>query len=135
MAFDVPERARVTAGPFASSIMDGNNGAFLLPSPVAGWVLWCLASDSTEPDAAGYAPWEHVSVSARRPAALQKSRTPTWLEMCAVKEAFWGAEDAVIQFHPRRSQYVNQHPHCLHLWRPVGVTLPEPPAIFVGERS
>ncbi len=43
----------------------------------------------------------------------------------------------MVQYHPRRSQYVNCHPHTLHLWRPMGgealpVPLPEPPAILVG---
>jgi len=54
--------------------------------------------------------WEHVSVSC-------EDRTPTWDEMCMVKDAFWSEEEAVVQMHPPRSQYVNLHPYCLHLWR------------------
>lgn len=69
--------------------------------------------------------WEHVSVSTR-------ARCPNWDEMCFVKNLFWAAEDVVIQFHPARSNYVNQHPFCLHLWRPAGVALPIPPAVLVG---
>ena len=69
--------------------------------------------------------WEHVSVSRR-------DRCPTWDEMCLVKALFWDEEDCVIQYHPPRSEYVNNHPNCLHLWRPIGVSLPMPPSIMVG---
>lgn len=40
--------------------------------------------------------WEHVSVSYRR-------RTPTWNEMCKVKEMFWNDEETVVQYHPKRA--------------------------------
>lgn len=72
--------------------------------------------------------WEHVSVAL--PMAVK--RCPTWEEMCLVKELFWDPEDAVWQLHPPRSEYVNCHPYCLHLWRPVSVELPRPPAALVG---
>ena len=68
--------------------------------------------------------WEHVSVST-------PGRCPNWPEMCFVKDLFWHPEDVVLQFHPARSAYVNQHPHCLHLWRPVGTVIETPPAILV----
>lgn len=57
--------------------------------------------------------WEHASVSLR-------NRCPTWDEMCAIKDIFWGEEEAVMQVHPPRSEYVNLHPYCLHLWKPIG---------------
>ena len=72
--------------------------------------------------------WEHVSVST-------ETRTPTWKEMCAVKDLFWGPDEVVIQFHPPQSAYVNYHPHCLHMWKPVGVTLPLPPEWMVGPKT
>lgn len=68
--------------------------------------------------------WEHVSVST-------KGRPPNWDEMCYVKDLFWDAEDTVLQFHPPRSSYVNQHANCLHLWRPAGVNVTLPPTIMV----
>lgn len=68
--------------------------------------------------------WEHVSVSLEH-------RCPTWEEMCIVKNLFWDEEETVIQIHPPRSQYVNYHPFCLHLWRYRGI-MPAPPAIAVG---
>jgi hypothetical protein len=52
--------------------------------------------------------------------------------MCFVKGIFWDEDDVVIQFHPRKGEYVNNHPYCLHLWRPVGITVPTPPPICVG---
>ena len=70
--------------------------------------------------------WEHVSVST-------PSRTPNWTEMCFIKSVFWHEEDTVIQFHPPKSEYVNNHPYCLHLWRPNdGLVIPLPPSILVG---
>lgn len=69
--------------------------------------------------------WEHVSVSTA-------ARCPTWDEMCFVKSLFWGPEDVVMQLHPKESEYVNKHPHCLHLWRPIGADIPTPPRIMVG---
>ncbi len=59
--------------------------------------------------------WEHVSVS---PVGAKKC--PDWETMSFVKAIFWDDEDTVIQMHPKRSEYVNVHPHCLHLWRMVG---------------
>lgn len=73
-------------------------------------------------------PWEHVSVST-------KTRCPTWKEMCWIKELFFEDEEVVIQYHPRKSDYVNQHPFCLHMWRPLNAELPLPPTIAVGPRT
>ena len=47
--------------------------------------------------------------------------------MCKVKDLFWGEEETVLQFHPRKSEYVNAHPRCLHLWKQVGVDVKLPP--------
>lgn len=68
--------------------------------------------------------WEHVSISTQ-------TRTPTWEEMCFVKGLFWDAEETVIQLHPPESQWVNNHPHCLHLWRPTLAAVSLPPQILV----
>lgn len=93
----------------------GNNGAFLFTHK--GAELRTIASDGEG--------WEHVSVSLA-------TRCPTWDEMCYVKSIFWDAEDCVIQYHPPESCYVNHHPYCLHLWRPVGKEIPQPPIWMVG---
>lgn len=69
--------------------------------------------------------WDHVSVSLA-------TRCPTWEEMCAIKDLFFEAEDLVVQYHPPKTQYVNCHPYCLHLWRPEAGGIPLPPAIMIA---
>jgi hypothetical protein len=69
--------------------------------------------------------WEHVSIS------LPK-RCPTWDEMNYVKGVFWRDDEVVMQLHPAKANYVNNHPFCLHLWRPLNATIPTPPSIMVG---
>lgn len=70
--------------------------------------------------------WEHVSVH-----PFDEKRTPTWEEMCYVKDLFWEREETVIQYHPAKSRYVNIHPYTLHLWRPVNEPVPVPDLILV----
>ena len=62
--------------------------------------------------------WEHVSVSP------YGGKTPTWDDMCEVKDMFWSDEEAVIQIHPKKSEYVNIKENCLHLWRNKEMELP-----------
>ncbi|MGN1383651.1 MAG: hypothetical protein ACI4W2_12635 [Eubacterium sp.] len=69
--------------------------------------------------------WEHVSVS------ICTGGIPTWNDMCWLKDQFFHEDEAVVQFHPRKSKYVNIKENCLHLWRPTIVDLPEPPVICV----
>lgn len=123
MSFHVSELSRVRDGALASDASYGNNGAFSMTSPEPGWLLFLIASDGGA--------WEHVSVHAARRIGGQQ-RTPTWKEMVYVKDLFWDAEDVVMQLHPKRSAYVNNHPNVLHLWRPIGVEIPQPPSIMVG---
>jgi len=52
--------------------------------------------------------------------------------MDLVKGFFWEDDEVVIQYHPAKSEHVNYHPYCLHMWKPQGVELPKPPAILVG---
>jgi hypothetical protein len=52
--------------------------------------------------------------------------------MCFVKDLFWDDEECVMQLHPPKSDYVNCHPNCLHLWKPVGQDIPRPPSELVG---
>jgi len=97
--------------------------------------------------------WDHVSVSLR-------TRCPTWDEMCAIKSIFFLDEETVIQFHPAKSEYVNVHKFCLHMWRPQSLEevwevarqwadqgeeypypiqspgeIPIPPSLFVGPKE
>lgn len=76
--------------------------------------------------------WDHVSIHVRYiKDAKRMMRCPTWAEMCAIKEAFFNDDEAVVQFHPAKADYVNDHPCVLHLWKPVGIEIPKPPKIFV----
>lgn len=71
--------------------------------------------------------WDHVSV-----APYKRGYTPTWGEMCRVKDIFFREDETVVQYHPAKTDYVNNVSNCLHLWRPQEVEMPTPPAIFVG---
>ncbi|CAM3772184.1 DUF7694 domain-containing protein [Vibrio vulnificus] len=105
MPFKVPEKYRIKQGINGMMQSDetfGNNGLFIIKSAKLKSPLTVIASDGAD--------WEHVSVSLTH-------RTPTWEEMSFVKSLFWDDEDAVIQIHPPKSQYVNNHPYTLHLWR------------------
>lgn len=72
--------------------------------------------------------WEHVSVSL-------PNRTPNWREMEFVCRLFWGEDEAVMQLHPPRSEWVSNHPNCLHLWKPTGAEIPLPPSWMVGAKA
>jgi hypothetical protein len=70
--------------------------------------------------------WDHVSV-----VPLNVKRVPTWEEMCWVKDMLFLPNECVVQYHPAEANYINDHRHCLHLWRPQNGELPVPPKIFV----
>ncbi|MCA9938724.1 MAG: hypothetical protein KC418_08780 [Anaerolineales bacterium] len=112
------EAARIRDGKYASTHHQGNNGAFLVKGPRRAWLL-IIASDS--------AGWDHVSVRVHK-----QNRCPRWDEMAFVKTLFWDDEEEVMQLHPRQSQYVNNHPYVLHLWRPQNREIPLPPFTMVG---
>lgn len=111
----VPEKYRVTTGIMGSDSSYGNVGAFYVPIDDELFVV--IASNEKN--------WEHVSISL-------KDRCPTWDEMCKIKDMFWDDEDAVYQIHPPKSEYVNLHPNCLHLWRSINEKMPRPPKYLVG---
>jgi hypothetical protein len=129
--FHVDEHARVA---FYGGEVGDQRGAFLFVSPESGWLLYAIADDGTlppgpdDPDPPPWAGWEHVSVSARKRLGRDRVqlRIPTWREMCFIKSVFWDPEDVAIQFHPRRSRYVNTNPNVLHLWRHTTIPIPEP---------
>lgn len=96
---------------------DGTCGCFEVPSPTDGSAMRVIAS--TEGG------WDHVSVSRER-------RCPNWPEMERVKRMFFNADEVAVQYHVPLADHVNNHPYCLHIWRPNdGRQIPVPPAIFV----
>jgi len=118
--FKAPERYRIKNHPrLSSNHSNGNNGYFKIP----------LSNRSTAhiiiSDGLG---WEHVSVHI---ISDNKERTPTWMEMCKVKDLFWDDTDCVVQYHPPKSDYVNMHKHTLHLWRSTETEFPMPNILMV----
>lgn len=115
-----PEQYRVEYGIMASNPSDGNNDAFKIP--LSGrTIALVIISDGLV--------WEHVSVHV---VSNGKERTPTWSEMCKIKDMFWDETETVVQFHPKKSEYVNNHKHCLHLWKPIKSEIKLPPSELVG---
>lgn len=53
--------------------------------------------------------WLHVSVS-------RKSKLPTYTELQMIKRDFIGDDRKAIFVFPKKSNYVNIHNFCLHLW-------------------
>lgn len=98
-----------------------NVGYFEVQVP-AGGLCRVIASDGTDEIGQG---WEHVSVSL-------PGRCPNWHEMAFIKDLFWCEDETVLQFHPKRSAYVNTHRYCLHLWRKSGADVELPPRILIG---
>ena len=123
MRKDFPEKNRVKAGPFASEAGD-TFGCFLFS--VSSKVCLTAVVDNGQDTG-----WEHVSVTVKGWVDLSLNRTPTWGEMCFVKDKFWGEDETVIQFHPKKSEYKNVHPNCLHLWKKKDVDAELPPSILV----
>lgn len=70
--------------------------------------------------------WDHVSVTTK-----SGKRCPTWEEMCAIKDMFFMPDECVLQYHPAKEDYVNNHPCCLHLWKPQNFQIPMPDKNFV----
>lgn len=42
--------------------------------------------------------WEHVSIS-----PFKRSYTPTWDEMCKLKDMFFYSDETVVQYHPAKT--------------------------------
>ncbi len=94
----------------------GNNGAFAIKKGKLKFGV--IASDGLG--------WEHVSV-----VITNRKRTPTWDEMCFIKDLFFHQNESAIQYHPVKSDYVNFNKYCLHLWRPQNEPVPKPNKIMV----
>lgn len=110
------------------------NGCFAIPLDKENRVIaLAIVSDGSVSKEEGInIPWEHVSVRmGEKHNGKRVDRTPTWAEMCVIKELFFQPEECVVQFHPKRSEYVNCHPHVLHLWRITEGEFPSPPKICV----
>lgn len=108
------EQSRIRKGPLGSSSDYGMNGAFNIS--YKRQVLFVISSDQKG--------WDHVSVSLAH-------RCPSWLEMKFIKELFFDDQETVVQFHPRKSEYINNNEFVLHMWRKHGHEYELPPKEFV----
>jgi hypothetical protein len=115
----VPNQYRVKKGVLSSDKTFGNNGAFEIPLSNRT-TAFVIASDGEG--------WEHVSVHI---VSEGEERTPTWAEMCKIKDIFWEETETVLQYHPAKEQYVNNHKHTLHLWKPIDIDIPLPKKYLV----
>jgi len=126
---DRVERYRV-ATPESLAVRNQNCGLFRVPKEVLQQLLGrhdrgdmrIIAYDGLAFDR-----WEHVSVSIEH-----KRRCPTWEEMCFAKSLFWDEHECVIQFHPPKAVYVNDHPYVLHLFRLIDFAQPMPAPETIG---
>ena len=53
--------------------------------------------------------WLHLSCSYR-------DRVPSYYDLCDVKRIFLGDDGLAYLLFPPKSEHVNIHPNCLHLW-------------------
>lgn len=118
-------KGRVRTGKFGSDDTYGHNGMFTINYHNVNLVV--MASDGQSDPEFSHG-WEHVSVS------LQ-NRCPNWPEMNFVKDLFWEPEETVVQFHPPKSHYINNHPYCLHMWKNIKVDIELPPDYLVGAKA
>lgn len=121
----VPNQYRLKDHPvIGSDNTYGNNGVFIIPHDrISGYFYHVQASDGGG--------WDHVSVTLKSK-ERKIERCPTWQEMCFAKSFFWDDEEEVMQLHPKKSDWVNVHPYCLHLWRPQKEKIPLPDSLMVG---
>lgn len=95
---------------------DGGNGIIYMNGKPFCSVVWSNGGG-----------WEHVSV-----APFNRRHIPSWEFMCYIKDKFFHEDEVVVQYHPATSEYVNNVPNCLHLWRPTETEMPTPPSFMVG---
>lgn len=112
---------RVRDGQWGSDEGYGMAGMFRIIGPNGALLLVVSSGDQ---DGTG---WEHVSVTTQ-------TRPPNWAEMCFVKDVFWAEEECVVQYHPPKSEYINCHPYCLHLWKMASGAFPMPSSLLVGPK-
>jgi hypothetical protein len=105
---------RIKKGQLRSDESFDFNGAFLIPYNIH--TIAIVISDGEG--------WDHVSVSL-------KDRTPTWEEMCFVKDLLFDDDEIAVQYHPKKKDYVNDCNFSLHIWKSHKEEYPMPPIEFV----
>lgn len=95
---------------------DGGYGIIEFSEKLTGSVIWSNGGG-----------WEHVSF-----APFNHRIIPSWETMCRIKDMFFKDDEVCVEYHPSKSEYVNNMPNCLHIWRPINEKLPVPPSAMVG---
>lgn len=114
---------RVPPPPFWSQIElvggpdDDLSGCFLIPRK--GTKLRIIATTGDG--------WDHISISTR-------NRCPVWEEMEWVAAKFFEPHETAMQLHVPAADHINEHPFCLHWWRPFAAEIPRPPFWMVGPK-
>ena len=57
---------------------------------------------------------------------------PSWDVMCTLKNICFNDDEVVMELHPAKKDYVNNHEYCLHIWKPINLEIPMPPSIMIG---
>lgn len=99
---------------------DDRAGLFIIPSRIDRQPLRVVASNDEG--------WDHVSVS-------RATRCPNWIEMEQIAALFFKDDETAMQLHVPAADHVNNHPYCLHWWRPHDAAIPRPPSILVGVKD
>lgn len=81
------------------------DGASYVVTTERGWMT-VIASACQESDGKR---WVHLSCA-------YPSRLPTWTELTMIRDVLLGAHAKTIQVLAPKSEHVNIHPYCLHLW-------------------
>lgn len=127
------EQFRHTKATHPMATQEGDrHGVFYIPHGTSSFIFIFDDGTSMEGGVDGTA-WEHLSF--RAVDGQGKNRTPSWEECCWAKQLFWEPEECVVQFHPPRSEYVNNHKNVLHLWKKLGEDFPRPAPILVGVKE
>ena len=114
---------------FKTEDTDGMNGFFVIPLSKEDQTFALVLSGESNNEIK----WEHVSarIGYTKYHGKLAERIPTWEEMCLLKDLFWGEDEVVMQLHPAKSEYVNDNPNVLHLWKPTDCKIPTPPKVCV----
>lgn len=80
------------------------------PEAYSGGEMWHSARYGLRVIVSIDAGWRHLSVS-------HPYRFPTWNEILRLRNWFFPSEMEVVMVLARRSEYVNVHPNCFHLWQ------------------
>ncbi len=73
--------------------------------------------------------WQHVSVSGLY------NVMPSWDIMEIIKNKFFNDDEFVVEFHPKKEDYVNNKENCLHMWSPLSYELPYPDLISIKKNK